>query len=142
MPSTFRNNRTKSTIFQAVFRRWNGDSHLQLLDGFSASTQVSAGFTARVATGKRRLLASLSFISLKEEAAARAGAVRFCVRATSRTCKFQVLRATGAQSGPGGARILVCGASDRRYTISATSPNSFRIGLFNRQEPKKKARCL
>jgi len=77
MPSTFRNNRTKSAIFQVAFRRWNGDSHLQLLDGFSASTQISAGFTASVATGKRRSLASLSLISLKEEAAARAGAKRF-----------------------------------------------------------------
>ena len=26
-------------------------------------------------------------------------------------------------SGPGGARILVCGASNRRYTVSATSPH-------------------
>jgi hypothetical protein len=26
------------------------------------------------------------------------------------------------ESGQGGARILVCGSSDRRYTISATSP--------------------
>ena len=26
-------------------------------------------------------------------------------------------------SGPGGARILVCGSSDRRYAVSATSPN-------------------
>src|SRR5438477_6633764 len=25
-------------------------------------------------------------------------------------------------SGPGGARILVCGASNRRYSVSATSP--------------------
>ena len=53
---------------------------------------------------------------------------------------YYVVRAPGAQSGPGGARILVCGSSDRRYTVSATSPNSFRIGLFDRQEPKKKAR--
>lgn len=118
MPSTFRNNRTKSTIVQVAFRRWDGDSHLQLLDGFSAPTQISASFTARFATGKRRLLASLSFISLKEEAAARAGAVRFCVRATSRTCTSQILRAPGAQSGLGGARILVCGASNRRPALA------------------------
>ena len=26
------------------------------------------------------------------------------------------------RSGPGGARILVCGSSDRRYAVSATSP--------------------
>src|SRR6266567_3950707 len=29
----------------------------------------------------------------------------------------------GRVSGPGGARILVCGSSDRRYAVSATSPN-------------------
>ena len=33
-----------------------------------------------------------------------------------------VVRAPEAQSGLGGARILVCGSSDRRYTVSATSP--------------------
>ena len=53
-----------------------------------------------------------------------------------------VVCAPVAQSGPGGARILVCGASNRRYTISATSPNSIGIGLSDRQEPKKKARRL
>lgn len=125
-------------IFQVAFRRWDGDSHLQLLDGVSAPTQISAGFTASVAAGKRRSLASLSFIFLKEEAAARAGAVRFCVRTTSQTCTFQVLRAPAAQSGLGGARILVCGASNRRYAISATSPNSIVIGLFNRLAAKEK----
>jgi hypothetical protein len=29
----------------------------------------------------------------------------------------------GPSSGSGGARILVCGFSDRRYTVSATDPN-------------------
>ena len=37
------------------------------------------------------------------------------VRRTGRIPKFD--------SGPGGARILVCGASNRRYTVSATSPH-------------------
>ena len=31
-------------------------------------------------------------------------------------------------SGPGGARIHVCGASDRRYTVSATGPRRRAIG--------------
>ena len=71
--STFRDNRTKSVIFQVVFRQWDGDSHFQLLDGVSAPTLISVGFTASLfATGKRRSLANLSLISLKEEAAARA----------------------------------------------------------------------
>ena len=46
---------------------------------------------------------------------------------------------TVAQSGPGGARILVCGASNRRYTVSATSP--FGLGVSPAHAPRKKARC-
>ena len=49
-----------------------------------------------------------------------------------------VVRAPGAQSGLGGARILVCGSSDRRYTVSATSPYSNWAYLFDREEPTKK----
>ncbi len=44
---------------------------------------------------------------------------------TSPEVERAVLCALGVRprSGPGGARTLVCGASDCRYTVSATSPN-------------------
>ena len=78
--------------------------------------------------GSRRMNAapqSAFRLSLLREPNARTRADRFSVRATSRTLyvfKFSKNKRAIAQSGPGGARILVCGSSDRRYTVSATSP--------------------
>ena len=51
------------------------------------------------------------------------------------------MRAPGAQSGPGGARILVCGSSDRRYTVSATSPSCLELRPLRSAGAKEKARC-
>ena len=122
---TFHDSRTKSVILQAVFCWWDSSSRHELLDGFP----LPRGYPPASSPGARRMNAdpwsSLRLSPLRKPDA-RTRTDRFSVRATSRTCSLFVLseslRARGAQSGPGGARILVCGASNRRYTVSATSP--------------------
>ena len=53
---------------------------------------------------------------------------RFNVRTTSRTYLSFGLSKISAHSGLGGARILVSGSSNQRYTFSATSPKRKRPG--------------
>ena len=62
------------------------------------------------------------------------GARRAVSSADRRTGRLVLLvRAYLSRSGLGGARILVCGSSDRRYAVSATSPR--RGGQFPIKKP-------